>query len=82
MFCRGPLERIVKDVFTSYGGSCRHLLTDKYGEDPTFIFDLMDQGGEQVTLRYHHTLARYVAISGATGQGCFGGITLLCSKDG
>lgn len=79
MFCREHIERIVKDVFTSYGGSCldtpvferKDVLTDKYGEDSKLIFDLMDQGGEQLALRYDHTvpLARYVAMSGATVQG-------------
>ncbi|KAG6380621.1 histidyl-tRNA synthetase [Boletus reticuloceps] len=79
MFCREYIERIVKDVFTSYGGSCldtpvferKDVLTDKYGEDSKLIFDLMDQGGEQLALRYDHTvpLARYLAMSGATVQG-------------
>lgn len=79
MFCREHIERIVKDVFTSYGGSCldtpvferKDVLTDKYGEDSKLIFDLMDQGGEQLALRYDHTvpLARYVAMSSATIQG-------------
>ena len=79
MFCREHIERIVKDVFTSYGGSCldtpvferKDVLTDKYGEDSKLIFDLMDQGGEQLALRYDHTvpLARYIAMSGATIQG-------------
>ncbi|KAI9569547.1 hypothetical protein HD554DRAFT_2091947, partial [Boletus coccyginus] len=79
MFCREHIERIVKDVFTSYGGSCldtpvferKDVLTDKYGEDSKLIFDLMDQGGEQLALRYDHTvpLARYLAMSGGTIQG-------------
>ncbi|KIK94390.1 hypothetical protein PAXRUDRAFT_828046 [Paxillus rubicundulus Ve08.2h10] len=79
MFCREHVERIVKDVFTSYGGSCldtpvferKDVLTDKYGEDQKLIFDLMDQGGEQLALRYDHTvpLARYLAMSGGTIQG-------------
>lgn len=41
MLCREHIERIVKNVFTSYGGSRlntpvlqrKDLLTDKYGED-------------------------------------------------
>jgi len=43
------------------------ILTDKYGEDAKLIFDLMDQGGEQLALRYDHTvpLARYLAMMGA-----------------
>jgi hypothetical protein len=64
MFCREYIERIVKDCFTTFGGSCldtpvferKDVLTDKYGEDAKLIFDLMDQGGEQLALRYDHTV--------------------------
>ncbi|TFK71156.1 histidyl-tRNA synthetase [Pluteus cervinus] len=76
MFCREHIERIVKDCFTTYGGSCldtpiferKDVLTGKYGEDAKLIFDLMDQGGEQLALRYDHTvpLARYLAMMGGT----------------
>ncbi|KAG6908634.1 hypothetical protein DXG01_003812 [Tephrocybe rancida] len=75
MFCRAHIERIVTDVFTTYGGSeldtpvfeRKDVLTGKYGEDAKLIFDLMDQGGEQLALRYDHTvpLARYLAMVGA-----------------
>ncbi|KAI1790933.1 histidyl-tRNA synthetase [Ganoderma leucocontextum] len=75
MFCREHIERIVKDCFTTYGASQldtpvferKDILTDKYGEDQKLIFDLMDQGGEQLALRYDHTvpLARYLAMAGA-----------------
>ncbi|KAG0706674.1 hypothetical protein DFH29DRAFT_798034 [Suillus ampliporus] len=78
MFCREHVERIVKDAFTSYGGSAldtpvferKDVLAGKYGEDQKLIFDLMDQGGEQLALRYDHTvpLARYLAMAGATIQ--------------
>ncbi|KAJ7842254.1 hypothetical protein B0H14DRAFT_2512003 [Mycena olivaceomarginata] len=76
MFCRETIERTVKECFTTYGGSCldtpvferKDILTGKYGEDAKLIFDLMDQGGEQLALRYDHTvpLARYLAMTGAT----------------
>jgi histidyl-tRNA synthetase len=76
MFCREYIERIVKECFTAYGGSCldtpvferKDILAGKYGEDAKLIFDLMDQGGEQLALRYDHTvpLARYLAMGGAT----------------
>ena len=76
MFCRMHLENIVKDCFTTYSGSCldtpvferKDILTDKYGEDAKLIFDLQDQGGEQLALRYDHTvpLARYLAMMGGT----------------
>ncbi|GBE77605.1 Histidine--tRNA ligase, mitochondrial [Sparassis crispa] len=75
MFCREHIERIVKECFTTYGGSCldtpvferKDILAGKYGEDAKLIFDLMDQGGEQLALRYDHTvpLARYLAMGGA-----------------
>ncbi|KAE9407866.1 histidyl-tRNA synthetase [Gymnopus androsaceus JB14] len=76
MFCREYVERIVKDCFTTFGASCldtpvferKEILTGKYGEDAKLIFDLMDQGGEQLSLRYDHTvpLARYLAMMGGT----------------
>ena len=76
MFCREYIERTVKECFTAYGGSCldtpvferKDILAGKYGEDAKLIFDLMDQGGEQLALRYDHTvpLARYLAMGGAT----------------
>ncbi|KAF7791075.1 hypothetical protein EIP86_002036 [Pleurotus ostreatoroseus] len=75
MHCREFIERIVKDCFTTYGGSCldtpvferKDVLTGKYGEDSKLIFDLKDQGGEELSLRYDHTvpLARYLAMNGA-----------------
>jgi len=76
MFCREHVERIVKECFAMYGGSCldtpvmerKDVLTDKYGEDSKLIFDLKDQGGEELALRYDHTvpLARYLAMQGGT----------------
>lgn len=76
MYCREHVERIVKDCFTTYGGSCldtpvferKDILAGKYGEDAKLIFDLQDQGGEQLALRYDHTvpLARYLAMAGGT----------------
>ncbi|KAI0368941.1 histidyl-tRNA synthetase [Pilatotrama ljubarskyi] len=75
MYCREHIERIVKDCFTTVGASQldtpvferKEILAGKYGEDAKLIFDLMDQGGEQLALRYDHTvpLARYLAMSGA-----------------
>lgn len=74
MFCREHIERTVKECFTMYGGGCldtpvferKDILAGKYGEDAKLIFDLMDQGGEQLALRYDHTvpLARYLAMNG------------------
>ncbi|KAG2351576.1 hypothetical protein BDR07DRAFT_1443231, partial [Suillus spraguei] len=50
------VERIVKDVFTSYGGSALD----------TPVFERKDQ----LALRYDHIvpLARYLAMAGATVQ--------------
>src|SRR6266404_6234758 len=76
MFCRDYVERIVKECFALYGGAQldtpvferKDILAGKYGEDAKLIFDLEDQGGEQLALRYDHTvpLARYLAMGGAT----------------
>jgi histidyl-tRNA synthetase len=76
MFCRDYVERIVKECFVLYGGAQldtpvferKDILAGKYGEDAKLIFDLEDQGGEQLALRYDHTvpLARYLAMCGAT----------------
>ncbi|KIY66211.1 histidyl-tRNA synthetase [Cylindrobasidium torrendii FP15055 ss-10] len=79
MLCRLHIENTVRNAFTLYGGSCldtpvferKDVLTDKYGEDSKLIFDLMDQGGEQLALRYDHTvpLARWLAMTGGGGAG-------------
>jgi len=83
MFCRLHIEKTVRDIFLAYGGACldtpvferKDVLTGKYGEDQKLIFDLMDQGGEQLALRYDHTvpLARWLAMNGA-GAGIEGGL--------
>ena len=41
------------------------VLTGKYGEDSKLIYDLEDQGGEILSLRYDLTVpfARYVAMN-------------------
>ncbi|KAF5312811.1 hypothetical protein D9619_002357 [Psilocybe cf. subviscida] len=74
IFCRAHIEKVVKDVFATFGGACldmpvferKDVLTDKYGEDAKLFFDLLDQSGEQLALRYDHTvpLARYLAMQG------------------
>jgi histidyl-tRNA synthetase len=42
----------------------RETLMGKYGEDSKLIYDLADQGGELLSLRYDLTVpfARYVAV--------------------
>jgi histidyl-tRNA synthetase len=79
MTCRSHILRIVESTFLLYGGSCldtpvferKDVLTGKYGEDQKLIYDLQDQGGEQLALRYDHTvpLARYLAMQGGQTQG-------------
>lgn len=46
----------------------RETLMGKYGEDSKLIYDLADQGGELLSLRYDLTVpfARYVAVNGIT----------------
>ncbi|VEL15307.1 unnamed protein product, partial [Protopolystoma xenopodis] len=43
----------------------KEVLTGKYGEDSKLIYDLQDQGGELLSLRYDLTVpfARYVAMN-------------------
>ncbi|XP_068133904.1 histidine--tRNA ligase, cytoplasmic-like isoform X2 [Hyperolius riggenbachi] len=43
----------------------KEILTGKYGEDAKLIYDLRDQGGEQLSLRYDLTIpfARYLAMN-------------------
>ncbi len=64
------LQRI-REVFESHGAveidtpvfELKETLTGKYGEDSKLIYDLEDQGGELLSLRYDLTVpfARYVA---------------------
>jgi len=46
----------------------RETLMGKYGEDSKLIYDLADQGGELLSLRYDLTVpfARYVAVNGVS----------------
>lgn len=66
------LDKIVA-VFRKHGAESidtpvfelKDVLTGKYGEDSKLIYDLKDQGGEILSLRYDLTvpLARYLAMS-------------------
>lgn len=66
------LQKIVT-VFKRHGAECidtpvfelKDVLTGKYGEDSKLIYDLKDQGGEILSLRYDLTvpLARYLAMN-------------------
>jgi histidyl-tRNA synthetase len=64
----------IRGVFKKHGASeidtpvfeLKETLTSKYGEDSKLIYDLEDQGGELLSLRYDLTVpfARYVAERG------------------
>ncbi|XP_034232123.1 histidine--tRNA ligase, cytoplasmic isoform X1 [Thrips palmi] len=66
------LAKIV-DVFKRHGAETidtpifelKEVLTGKYGEDSKLIYDLADQGGELLSLRYDLTVpfARYLAMN-------------------
>lgn len=69
---QGVLDKIIA-VFKKHGAEnidtpvfeLKDVLTGKYGEDSKLIYDLKDQGGEILSLRYDLTvpLARYLAMS-------------------
>lgn len=71
MSIRDKAFGIIHKVFRSHGAvgidtpvfERREVLTGKYGEDSKLIYDLADQGGEQLCLRYDLTVpfARYIA---------------------
>ena len=64
---------IIKSVFKKHGAveidtpvfELKETLTGKYGEDSKLIYDLEDQGGELLALRYDLTVpfARYCAAN-------------------
>jgi histidyl-tRNA synthetase len=68
--CRSHIEAVIKEVFTSFGGTGldtpvferKDILAGKYGEDAKLIFDLADQGGEQLALRYDHTVRTFLSF--------------------
>lgn len=64
-FKRHGAETIDTPVF-----ELKETLTGKYGEDSKLIYDLADQGGEQLSLRYDLTVpfARYLAMNKITGM--------------
>lgn len=74
MAIREKAFKIIRGVFKKHGASeidtpvfeLKETLTGKYGEDSKLIYDLQDQGGELLSLRYDLTVpfARYVAENG------------------
>ena len=73
MAVREKVLKTVIDTFKRHGAvtidtpvfELREVLTGKYGEDSKLIYDLKDQGGEILSLRYDLTVpfARYVAMN-------------------
>ncbi|XP_067210329.1 histidine--tRNA ligase-like isoform X1 [Linepithema humile] len=71
----GVLEKVIS-VFKRHGAETidtpvfelKDVLMDKYGEDSKLIYDLKDQGGEILALRYDLTVpfARYLAMNKIT----------------
>jgi len=74
MAIREKAFKIIRGIFKKHGASeidtpvfeLKETLTSKYGEDSKLIYDLKDQGGELLSLRYDLTVpfARYVAQRG------------------
>lgn len=71
MAIRDMVFEKVKNVFKRHGAQSidtpvcelKEILTDKYGDDSKLIYELQDQGGELLALRYDLTVpfARYLA---------------------
>jgi histidyl-tRNA synthetase len=73
MRIREEVFGIIRRVFKRHGGEeidtpvfeLKEILTGKYGEDSKLIYDLADQGGELLSLRYDLTVpfARFLAMN-------------------
>ncbi len=73
MAIRERAFNIIKSVFKKHGATeidtpvfeLKETLMGKYGEESKLIYDLEDQGGELLSLRYDLTVpfARYVALN-------------------
>ncbi|KAK3876761.1 hypothetical protein Pcinc_018474 [Petrolisthes cinctipes] len=76
MAVRRQVFDVIHSVFHMHGAveietpvfELKDVLTGKYGEDSKLIYDLEDQGGEKLSLRYDLTVpfARYVAMNKIT----------------
>ena len=76
MSIREYVTKIVTGIFKKHGAvtidtpvfELREVLTEKYGEESKLIYNLEDQGGELLSLRYDLTVpfARFVATHGIT----------------
>ncbi|KAM9731311.1 histidine--tRNA ligase, mitochondrial isoform 1-T1 [Dama dama] len=73
MVVREKILDVVVSCFKRHGAKgldtpafeLKEMLTEKYGEDSGLIYDLQDQGGELLSLRYDLTVpfARYLAMN-------------------
>jgi len=73
MMIRDQAFQIIRRVFKRHGAveidtpvfELKDTLTGKYGEDSKLIYDLADQGGEMLALRYDLTVpfARFIALN-------------------
>lgn len=73
MRVREEVFGVIRRVFKRHGGveidtpvfELKEVLTGKYGEDSKLIYDLADQGGELLSLRYDLTVpfARFLAMN-------------------
>lgn len=73
MRIREQAFQVIRQVFKRHGGveidtpvfELKEVLTGKYGEDSKLIYDLADQGGELLSLRYDLTVpfARFLAMN-------------------
>ncbi|XP_068233150.1 histidine--tRNA ligase isoform X1 [Palaemon carinicauda] len=76
MAVRRKVFNVIESVFHMHGAveietpvfELKEVLTGKYGEDSKLIYDLEDQGGEILSMRYDLTVpfARYVAMNKIT----------------
>lgn len=76
MSIRRKVFQTITNIFARHGAveidtpvfELKETLTGKYGEDSKLIYDLDDQGGELLALRYDLTVpfARYVAMKNIT----------------
>lgn len=76
MKLRQKVFRKIESIFQLHGAQAidtpvfelREVLTGKYGDDSKLIYNLEDQGGEILSLRYDLTvpLARYLAMNKVT----------------
>ena len=73
MKVREEVFGVIRKIFKRHGGveidtpvfELKEVLTGKYGEDSKLIYDLADQGGELLSLRYDLTVpfARFLAMN-------------------